>query len=395
VRDLGAADFGVREQARRELLAIGEPARPALERTMKESEDMEARWRAEQILRRLDNEQARPMDPAPRPAPRPVAPPREGTAPGGPPPGFPPLPELEEGFTPAERLFEDIMRRMEELGMGDPFVGPDKAVLEAPGLMLVVSTFSIFPRVHLRVEGHARPYVGRTLEDLLQRYPDLAEHAGMAELKEKWKEHLAQRRSPFGGQPGASPFGSFFEFRSQGVQITQGPDGVRVRVVGKDDQGNPTVQEYEGESIAEILKAHPELEGRIGGIRLELRAPSPRFFGRPGGQRLPLPPAPRPPVVTPREPATAVFGAIVEPPEPMLAAHLGIPVGRGALVRQVQPESQAAEIGLKRYDVVLEIDGAPVEDVTLLAKTLRQKAATREPLTLTVIRRGERVALSR
>src|SRR5688572_7708615 len=62
IERLGSDDFRVREQASRELAAMGASARPALEKAMKESESLEVRWRAEQLLRRIDRQGERRLE---------------------------------------------------------------------------------------------------------------------------------------------------------------------------------------------------------------------------------------------------------------------------------------------------------------------------------------------
>lgn len=52
-------------------------------------------------------------------------------------------------------------------------------------------------------------------------------------------------------------------FSSKSVSVQQGPDGVRVRI--EEDLGEGTeTRTYEGESVEQLLEAHPELRGVLG-----------------------------------------------------------------------------------------------------------------------------------
>jgi serine protease Do len=59
----------------------------------------------------------------------------------------------------------------------------------------------------------------------------------------------------------------------------------------------------------------------------------------------------------------AYLGISLDPPlDAKMAAKLGLPRVRGALVQQVFPDTPAAQAGLERLDVVMEFNGRPVED---------------------------------
>jgi hypothetical protein len=62
------------------------------------------------------------------------------------------------------------------------------------------------------------------------------------------------------------------------------------------------------------------------------------------------------------DPRSARLGARVEPPGETLSEQLDLPKGRGLVVREVLPDSAAAKAGLKRHDVLLELNGKPVPD---------------------------------
>ncbi len=76
-----------------------------------------------------------------------------------------------------------------------------------------------------------------------------------------------------------------------------------------------------------------------------------------------------------------------------MARALGLPEPRGALVAAVEEGTPAAEAGLKREDVIVELDGEPVRD----SRDLQLKIARLAPGTrvkLGVVRQGERKTIA-
>jgi len=124
-------------------------------------------------------------------------------------------------------------------------------------------------------------------------------------------------------------------------------------------------------NLEAFLKDHKELaqkygvseEGiNYGGSRVSFKGP---VFPRLNQPLFPLPQRPNrvPPPPLPQDDedeGTPVAGALLAPVEDSLRAQLEIPEGQGAVVLQVTPGSLAAAIGLKKSDVLLEIDGKKI-----------------------------------
>jgi hypothetical protein len=124
-------------------------------------------------------------------------------------------------------------------------------------------------------------------------------------------------------------------------------------------------------NLETFLKDHKELaqkygvseEGiNYGGSRVSFKGP---VFPRLNQPLFPLPQRPNrvPPPPAPQDDddeGTPVAGALLAPVEDSLRAQLEIPDGQGAVVLQVTPGSLAAGLGLKKSDVLLEIDGKKI-----------------------------------
>jgi S1-C subfamily serine protease len=63
---------------------------------------------------------------------------------------------------------------------------------------------------------------------------------------------------------------------------------------------------------------------------------------------------------TPLSRRTSIHGATLEPVDELLRSHLEIPEEAGLVVRNVRKGSLAAKVGLKKNDIVLEIDGETI-----------------------------------
>ena len=75
-----------------------------------------------------------------------------------------------------------------------------------------------------------------------------------------------------------------------------------------------------------------------------------------------------------------------------VARYYGLPAREGALVAGVEPYSPADDAGLRRGDVIEEIDGSRVEDPSQISEGVRKKKVN-EKLTVTVNRYGRQLQL--
>jgi hypothetical protein len=169
----------------------------------------------------------------------------------------------------------------------------------------------------------------------------------------------------------------------------------RVKLLYADDQGQSATAE--SASLQGFLKDHKELAQHFGiseegidyaGSRVSFKGgpqvPNFRFMlpQRPG--RVP-PPAP-PPSEEPE--SSPVAGALLAPVDDSLRAQLEIPEGQGAVVSKVTPGSVADALGLKRSDVLLEIDGKKI------VSPAAAKGLITSDSTLLVLRKGKKETLA-
>ncbi|HKU49225.1 MAG TPA: trypsin-like peptidase domain-containing protein [Nitrososphaera sp.] len=75
---------------------------------------------------------------------------------------------------------------------------------------------------------------------------------------------------------------------------------------------------------------------------------------------------------------------------PRLARHYGLPAGEGALVAGVEPYSPADDAGLRKGDIIEEIDGSRIEDPSQIAAKVKEKQMN-ERMVLTVNRYGRQL----
>jgi len=86
------------------------------------------------------------------------------------------------------------------------------------------------------------------------------------------------------------------------------------------------------------------------------------------------------------------LGVLIQPVDEDIRKALGLSEARGALVSRVEPGSPAAKAGIEPGDVIVGLDGKPVEDPRDLAKKVAQ-AGPGHRAEIEVIRDGERKVL--
>jgi S1-C subfamily serine protease len=108
----------------------------------------------------------------------------------------------------------------------------------------------------------------------------------------------------------------------------------------------------------------------------------PPFNGPVPPRRAPPPPAPR------AEEGTPVAGAVLEPIDEAVRSQLDLPEGQGAVVVRIVPGGVADALGLKKSDILLEIDGRKVDSPESLKGRITPESK------VTLLRKGKKETLS-
>jgi hypothetical protein len=428
VDNLGSDDFRVREGATKELTEFGEKARTALGEAQKH-ESAEVRFRAEQILRRLDGRSGeRKFDDRAAPGGTP------GTRSGGERTGpwWGPFGDREghwgENLQKRVRELEEQMRRAFQGGDWHSFgedwlpggvfgralrVKNDHAeYVERPGAARLTIV-----EVDASGAKSKHAYDGKDLDAILAAHPALKEKPGVADLvaevAKAREERAAKPDRPFarwfgGLAPGQPEFS--FSSKSSGVQIEQTPGHVKVTVTETGPDGKPATKTYEGTDLEALKAQHPELKDKLGGVRLKVHVGpgSDEPFGDLGerdewkkafeGWKRLGPGGLLPPEVDEDGAGlgtqTGPFGLQIAPVDEPLRAQLGLEAGVGVLVRVVRPDSPAARLGLQAHDVIRTINGDKVGTTEQVRAALRAVAAD-APVSIDLVRGGKPVRLTR
>lgn len=430
VARLGAEVWKDRELATRELIKIGKPAIPALEKAAK-SEDPEVRIRARGALDLIRGGEAG----------RAEAPEGEGKPQALPPPSPFPVPDpfnrdfaewikklLEDPFGPlGERDGEwnrDLQRMLQALKERNArqfgFDGSQKSVISKDGKTVEVERDA---KGGIRVVIRGRDAEGRDEAKTLEAQ---SEEAFRKAHPEAWDSYVKDRFSPFRLRvlQGRDPFDDWWkdfdqEFRdfrkrwdpeqrwremekrmrkfreglqgqglaggTQHVVVQSGDETLewkretdgRVQLVVKrrDENGNAVEDRYEAPSEEEFKTKFPDVhaklvEGRLGrnGLRIELG---------PGLRVERAAPAPG-------------FGVEAGEVSPLLRAQLNVPEGRGFVVTRVAPGSLAEKAGIEQWDLVLSAGGKPVRGPAEVLGALERNEGD---LALEIVRRGERTTV--
>ena len=71
---------------------------------------------------------------------------------------------------------------------------------------------------------------------------------------------------------------------------------------------------------------------------------------------------------------------------------IGTPASDQAMITQIAPNSPAMQVGLQTGDIILAVDGQPIQDIDQLIETINQRLG--EEVVLTIEREGERETIS-
>jgi|SRR5579862_5066842 len=166
-----------------------------------------------------------------------------------------------------------------------------------------------------------------------------------------------------------------------------------VKLEYRDENGD--AQSAESASLEAFLKDHADLARKFGigeagieyaGSRVLFSGQGMPDFGfRPfNGPRR----APPPPVPAPKDEENApVAGALLEPVDDAVRSQLDLPEGQGVVVGRVSPGGTAETLGLRKSDILLEVDGRAVGSPESVRELLTRDSK------VVVLRKGKRETL--
>ena len=176
--------------------------------------------------------------------------------------------------------------------------------------------------------------------------------------------------------------GSTESVQGESIQMQSGPDGVRIELRTQGPDGEE-VQVFEGESLEQLLEAHPELEGKVGtssGVFGWHNLGQPGLFeAHPFGRRL-APPAAGQPLPSDRR----VLGVYL---------RANLQADGELVVSRVQLGSLADRLGVQEGDVLLNLDGGTLRSRDDIARKLMDRAPG-DPVRLSVRRGAETKVLT-
>jgi hypothetical protein len=168
--------------------------------------------------------------------------------------------------------------------------------------------------------------------------------------------------------------------QAQSYQIEVGPDGAKVKVTEHKD-GDESVREYEGKTLDELLEQNPELRGLIdvreGGTATPQAPDGPRKLWR---------------VLSP--PRTDILGIQYEPPSAETARRLGLEPDVGLVVLRTVPGTIAHILGIKRGDVLVELNEYPLYSGDDVTRVLKERLPQAEVVVTLVDAHGQRRSLT-
>lgn len=239
-------------------------------------------------------------------------------------------------------------------------------------------------REHERGAAHGRtgPRVGLWRIDPFSEEP-------FAELERHMDEWM--RAAPHGGIGLWGVPDAWGSSSSNSAQVEITPEGVKVRIT-EEVSGESKTREYTAATLDELLEAHPELRDRLDVGSRGLRGALPAlpqldgFFGVPQAPRAPTSPS-SPPVDGVR---SDILGVVLDELGADEREQLALQDGTGLRITRVEPGTIADRLGLRRGQVLLELDGERVRSRDDVTRKIRERAKDAEVRASVLDRWGQR-----
>lgn len=221
-----------------------------------------------------------------------------------------------------------------------------------------------------------KQFGGGAMDDLRGRFDELEQRFGgldsmFGDLQRDLDRMFSDTPQ---GAPGAQ---GRTHVETESFRMQMGPDGVKVEV-DEDVNGETKTRTYTAPSVEELLEQHPELKDKVhvGGAFSLRGGQSPHGFAFPpqgpfGGQtprRLRLPDdderwsAPAKPLAANGKTRTDILGVLYTKPSEETRERRNLDAGVGIEVERTEPGTIAAALGVQAGDVLVSLNGRPLED---------------------------------
>jgi hypothetical protein len=169
-----------------------------------------------------------------------------------------------------------------------------------------------------------------------------------------------------------------------GKRITWGKDGDGRVLLRYPDPETGEEKEATAFDWKDFLKRHPEISREFG-----VTETGPRGRGGGFGARVVLGPAIKIKKRKPTSVTLKALGVVVEEVSEVLRYHLGLDKGKGVMVKAAFVTGRGADLGIRKYDIILAFDGNEVkglDNVQDVCKTFEK---------ITVIQKGKKTELGK
>jgi hypothetical protein len=195
--------------------------------------------------------------------------------------------------------------------------------------------------------------------------------------KEKAAKPSEKKEAPTGEHPRLEMFPGIEQTLKRLEQIDPMQAAQLRRVLEQAQQQLTEARRLQEQALEQARKARAEAEQTLQRHRQEMARRFQEKFPPPFPGRMPV-----------------RLGIWPLPPDPVLRDQLDLPKGQGLVVADVLPDTPAAKAGLKKHDILLELEGKPVPSNPEEFREQLSKIKPGTKVDLVILRKGKREKIS-